>query len=151
MAGEFDVLRVQRAIANLPFAVVKAESPDRMQPAVSTTTGPVFRPYPQQGVTFDAVDVNSFGSGYGKKTLRCTVGYALFYEQVGTGRTAVEWWPGLMDAISDVVNTFAANDAIDGCEDITVTEVTQNGPVLDMANTPYHGAVVKIAFYVFFN
>lgn len=151
MADEFDLLRVMRAIADLPFKVVKAESPDRMLPAVSATTGPVFRPYPQQGVTLDAVAVDSFGSNDGKKTIRCAVGYALFYEPAGTGRTAVEWWPGLMDAISDVVNTFTGNDTIDGVIDVRVTQATQSGPVLDMAGVPFHGAVFQIAFDVFFN
>jgi len=151
MAGEFDLLRVMRAIADLPFKTVRAESPDRMSPMVDLRNGPVFRPYPQQGVTFDAVEVDSFGSGYGKKTIKCTVGYALFYEPIGSGRVAVEWWPGLMDSISDIVNTFAANDTIDGCEDITITQARQGGVVADMADSKCHGAVFQIAFYVFFN
>lgn len=151
MSGEFDILRVMRAVADLPFTVVRCESPDAMTPAVDARALPVLRPYPQQGVTLDAVTVNSFGSSVGKKSIRCAIGYALFYEPVGSGRMAAEWWPGLMASISDVVNTIAENDTIDGTIDIRVTQVTQSGPVLDMTDKPYHGALIQLSFDVFFN
>lgn len=153
MAGEFDLLGVQRKIADLPFAIVKPESPDAVVPTADLRAGPILRFDPYQGVALDEIEADSFGSGYAKKSIRCTLGYALLLEPVGTGRIASEWWPRLLDAMSDIVNTFAAHDVIgiDEVVDVQVTQMTQAGPVQDMAGNLYHGARIRIAFVVFFN
>ncbi len=69
--------------------------------------------------------------------------YALYYRPVALGVTLFEFFPGMVDAVTEVINTIVSNETPDGAHDIRPDGMVKFGAVTDIEGTLFHGARLR--------
>lgn len=138
-------------IAALSVSGVTLKALSAIPENVAPRDCPIIYPRPDGFMSDLEVEVDSFGSSAGKKTVRYTLTYMYLHSAIGEGRGLFDVYEDMVTKATAFVDAVISNDAIAGCVDITPTGITNFGPVADPAGGMFHGAQMPFVVTEFIN
>lgn len=138
-------------IAGLTVSGVTLKALNAIPENVAPRDCPIIYPRPDGFMSSLEVEVNSFGSGAAKKTVRYTLNYVYLHSSIGTERGLFKVYEDMVTKALAFVDAVISNDAITGCVDIQPTGITSFGPVADPAGGMFHGAQLSFIVTEFVN
>ena len=142
---------IANSIAALSVTGVTIRDLDEMQNEVLDRHCPLVMPAPNY-ISKVRLVRQSFGSGTDCKwDAHYTLTYRLFHSAVGTGRTLLDNYPGLVDKSMKFVDAVITNDCITGVIDSVMGDILGFGVVTGPADNQFFGCDIEFNILEFVN
>ena len=144
------IVTVADSISKLSVTGVTIKDLDEIPERAVGFDCPMVYPSPDGFVSNFEVERMAMASGASNVwNITYNLNYRFLHSELGEGLGLFDIYDDMVDKVMDFVDKMLVSDAVTGCVDLTVEDISSFGPVSDPSGSMFHGCDISFAVLEF--